>query len=274
MTDRVNEGLEILKSDLIDREVLFGERYQLAIWLKNKSSKALCVRAVWVRLQPDTGWVGLPDRMVFKSDLGVELLPDHKILARVPVVPPLDCLAHSNFVDVTVDYGTLEDLRNGHCRQVTRQHLDWLLVKDVPAPPGTDVFVSFKDQENEDLAQLAVKYLRRAGLSPYLARDDRRCGCDYWEDKITPAIRRSAGVLVIWSSDTVRRPDSVLREIGIARGGKVPVGLFLSNDVAPPAEYPADVLEYVRFDPARPHSAFADGIAASARRWRATSKLF
>lgn len=32
--------------------------------------------------------------------------------------------------------------------------------------------MSFVDPENEELAQLAATYIRRAGLTPYLAKDD------------------------------------------------------------------------------------------------------
>jgi hypothetical protein len=274
MSNRANDGIDILKSDLADREVLFGERFRFPFWLRNKTGETLCIRAVSASLQPDNGWVGPPDRMLFRSEIGLELRPSHKEVVRVSIVPPLDCLAYSNLVDVNVEYGTPADISKGHSRHAERRHLDWLLVKEVPTPAEAEVFVSFKDRENEDLAQLAVKYLRRAGLSPYLARDDQRCGCDYWEDKITPAILRSAGVLVIWSPDVVRRPDLVRREMGIARAANVPLGLFLSNDTEPPDEYPASVLEHVPFDPKAPYAAFAEGIATAAQRWKKSGRCF
>lgn len=274
MSERTGDGIEILESDLFEREVMFGERFRLPVWLRSRSRKMLHVRAVSASLQPDNGWAGPPDRMVFRAELGLELPPDHKEVTRVSIIPPLDCLAYSNFVDVTVEYGTPADLSNGRARRVEKPHLDWLLVKEVPAPVGAEVFVSFKDPENENLAQLAAKYLRRAGLSPYLARGDEQCGRPYWPEKITPAIVRSVGLLAIWTPDVVRRPAAVRREMGIAKRSNVPLGLFLSGNTEPPADYPASVLEYVRFDPSAPQAAFADGIAAAARRWKESGRCF
>jgi hypothetical protein len=269
-----SDGVEILQGDLGDREVLYGRRLSFPVWLKNRTKRPLWVRAVSVSLQPDTGWKGDANRMVFRSEPGLELPPDHKEVTRVSVIPPLDCLPNSNIVDVSVEYGTLAETRDGDLRQTDRRHVDWILVTEVPAPVGAEVFVSFKDPENEELAQLAAKYLCRAGLTPYLARDDGRCGCDYWREKIEPAIGRAAGTLVIWTADTRRHPEAVSREIGIAQRARVPLGLFLSRDVKAPVEYPPSVLEYFRFDPVAPHAAFAVGIADMARRWRETGQCF
>ena len=275
MSKRLHDGIDILKSDILEREVLYGERFRFPMWFKNRSTEALHVRAVSISLQADAGWVGPRTRMAFRAEIGLELPPGCMEIRHVTIVPPLDCLAYSNFLDVIVEYGSSTDLANGRPRLMEKRNLDWLLVKEVPAPvSGAEVFVSFKDPENEDLAQLAAKYLRRAGFLPYLAREDGRCGSDYWEEKITPAIRRSAGILVIWSPEAVRHPESVQREIAIARSSAVSVGLFLSADADPPAEYPASILEYVRFDSSAPYAGFANGIAAAAKRWKVDRKCF
>ena len=96
------------------------------------------------------------------------------------------------------------------------------------------MFVSFIDPENYPHAEVTALYLSRAGMQPYLAKRDMRTGCDYWQDKIFPAIDRSAGLLVIWTEETLRRPELVVREIQRAQSSGVPVGLFLARGYSHP----------------------------------------
>lgn len=274
MSDRGREDIEMRNGNLRDREVLYGERLSYPVWLTNTRQDLLVVRAVSVRLESENGWRGDGSRFVFRHESGIELPPGQSKIWTIPIRPTLDCLENSNNPSVAVEYSAIASSRRRGIRQSQWHRGTWIVVKEVPPPDAAEVFVSFKDPENEELAQLAARYLRRAGLAPYLARDDEQCGRAYWEGKIMPAIVRSSGVLVIWSPDVVRSPDAVRREMGIAQRARVPLGLFLSRDVEAPVEYPPSVLEYVCFDPGAPHAAFADGIADMARRWRETGQCF
>lgn len=265
-SQEASQGIEILKSHIPNREVLYSDRFPFPVWLTNKSAETICVKSVTARLQMDNEWAGDQNRRLFQSEEGFELPPGAKKVTRLSITPSLDCMEHSNFLDVIVEFGTPASFEACGWQRHERAHLDWVLVKKVPQLPGAQVFVSFKDPENEGLAYLAAKYLQRAGLQPYLARDDDRCGCDYWNDKIGPAIAGSTGVVVIWTKDVMRQPSAVLREITLAREAGTPLGLFLSRDAVAPEEYPASTLEHVRFDPIAPHAAFADAISAAAMR--------
>ncbi len=266
--------IEVVPGDLSDRNVLFGKRLFFPVWIKNVATSPVIVRTIAAKIEPDSSWTGDPQQMRFAGEAGVELLPGHKEIFSIAIVPPLDCLEHSNFIGVSVTFDLLGRVGRNESLNEVREKINWILVKEVPAVPQVEVFISFVDPENEELARLAAKYFKRAGITPYIAKSDEQCGSLFWADKIEPAIARSSGVLVVWTNDTTRRPKNVQREIEIAKRERRPIGIFLSNGVTPPAAFPASAIEHVRFDPAVPHAPFANAIAAAARRWREQDRLF
>lgn len=190
------------------------------------------------------------------------------------MTPPLFAMNDSNSMSVGVEFDVVgpDGLKPG--KSEIQSSFDWIDVREIPAHDSAEVFVSFVDPESESLAALASVMLRRAGLRPYLAREESHPGCDYWAEKICPAIARSAGPFVIWTSDNGRRPAAVLREIAHAERMKIPIGLFLENGVEPPQSFPAQKREYLAFDRHAPHEAFAQAIAAGRRRWVMTRRFF
>src|SRR5438128_2289873 len=78
------------------------------------------------------------------------------------------------------------------------------------------VFITFKDPENYLLASGVRLFLKRAGLGVYIARDDHAVGTNVWRSKIPEAIRRSRGLVVLWTHVAALNPRGILREIDIA----------------------------------------------------------
>lgn len=258
-----------------DRTATFLRRKRLELWLRNISKGALHLRSISVTLQAEhPSLQGDASLVVGQGGLDVHLPPGAREWVELAVVPPLVALPGSNVWSVSAEFEQVGDRGVGAPRRETRSQFDWLNLRDAPSHPDAEVFVSFVDPENDELAQLAELYLRRAGIRPYLAKRDTRTGCDYWDDKILPAIERAAGVLVIWTAETLRRPDSVLREIEHAQRVGTAVGLFRAHGAALPTAYPKSVKEYAGFDPHAPRPAFAQAIAAGAESWRNTGRFF
>lgn len=155
---------------------------------------------------------------------------------------------------------------------------DHLVIENAPVfqPAGGEplsVVVSFKDPEDLQLAELAVKLLRRAGVEPYLARTDSRMGAGYW-NKIYKAIRDAEGTLVIWTPDAVAKRVNVIRELNYSKKHGTSVGLFLQAGVLAPPEYPASKKEFAQFSPPNEAEPLADAITAAVGRFRKGKKFF
>jgi hypothetical protein len=135
------------------------------------------------------------------------------------------------------------------------------------------VFVSFKDPEDLELAELASELLERAGIEPYLAKTDSRTGSAYW-NKIYKAIRNAEGTLVIWTSSAAANRDNVIRELNYSKKHGTSVGLFLQRGVTAPPEYPANKKEFAHFTPPNAAEPLADSITAAVRRLRNGKTFF
>lgn len=259
----------------LDRDVSYLGRARFALWLRNTSGTTVHVRSVAVRLQADDLSLSDDALLVSKQDgLDMRLEPGARGSVELVIVPPLIALGWSNSLTVSAEFESITDGRIGAPRFESREQFGYLIIREAPAHESAEVFVSFLDHENEALGDLAEMYLQRAGMRPYLAKRDTRTGCDYWKDKIYPAIERSCGVLVVWSADAVRRPENVVREMEHAQSVGVPVGLFLERGAKPPRLYPQAIKEYAAFDNSSPRVAFARAIAVGADRWAKIGRFF
>lgn len=267
--------LELEHAERLERDVAYLSATRYPFWLRNASDYVIHVRSASVKLQGEDTSVAGAEALVNRRDgLPLRLEPGSRASVQVGLFPPLLAQPGSNSLTVSVEFETLSDRGVGTPRSLLRPQFDYIILGRAPSHPAAEVFVSFVDPENERIADVAAMYLDRAGIRPYLAKRDTRTGCDYWEEKIYPAIERSAGVLVIWTPDTFRRPESVIREIAHAKKRNIPVGLFRSAGAQLPGEYPKNIKEYASFDPAAPRQAFAEGIAAGFLHWAATGRFF
>jgi hypothetical protein len=258
-----------------DRAASFLRPKRLAFWVRNTSGSAIHLRDVSVQLQAENAALRSDQTLISRSEaMDGDLPRGARQSVELTVVPPLVALPGSNVWSVRADFEQVGATGVGAPQSECREQFDWINLHDAPAHPDAEVFVSFVDPENDELAQLAELYLGRAGIRPYLAKRDTRIGCDYWEGKIMPAIARAAGMLVIWTDETLRRPDSVIREIEYAQLVGTPVGVFRSHETELPQLYPKSVKEYVGFNPHAPRKAFAHAIAAGAEVWRMTGRFF
>lgn len=258
-----------------DHEASFLKAKRLAFWVRNASSSTVHLRSVSVQLESEQDSLRSEPSLVTRSEPMDDCLPPGAWQSvELTVIPPLTARPGSNSWTAHAEFQQVGPTGVSAPQSERQDLFDWINLRDAPAHPDAEVFVSFVDPENDELAQLAELYLRRAGIRPYLAKRETRIGCDYWEGKIMPAIARASGMLVIWTGETIRRPESVVREIEYAQTKGTPVGLFRAHETELPRLYPQSVKEYVGFDPHEPRSAFAHAIAAGASAWRMTGRFF
>lgn len=275
MTRPDETGLILRRTDRDDREVHFGDEAPFEFWIKNSGSSSVDIQEASVSCQPDIGVASShPALRTTERGLRIRIAGGGQQPARVRVQLPLVGLPDSNCIGITVRYRRLSQFGIGRLRTVRQENFDYFIVKNC-AVTGESVFISFAENEEDLLmARQAAAYLRRCGFAPYLAKDDKRTGCDLWSRKIEPAIRASAGLLVLWTSSTESRPANVLREMEIAKAASVPVGLFLAQGLQAPPSYAPDRKEYLRFYMEDWRGDFARGILAASQDWRRSSRLF
>lgn len=257
-----------------ERKIMYLHDLSFPLHIRNVGSKSLHLRCVWLRLSPSPEWKGDDKPLVCRRSLNVILVPGELHSVEITVTPPLFAISDSNSMTAGVDFDVIGASAVQQAVVKEQRSFDWIDVRDIPAHETAEVFISFVDPEDESLATLASLMLRRAGLRPYIAREESWPGCDYWAEKIYPAIARATGVFVIWTPDTARRPEAVVREMAHAQKVSTGVGLFLAKGLTPPLGYPAEQTEHVPFERNSPHEPFAQAIAAGRRRWTVTGKFF
>jgi hypothetical protein len=281
-TDRVQPPLEYFRVPLpMGSNAVFLRKFDLFVGIRNAGPVPVMLHDLRFTFQPAHRAV---DEALVTSLVqchGRVLQPSEETIEQFTVCPSLVMHPATNYCHFQVSYSI--ETPTGHgARERIALGSEYLIIADPPSSPSrrcppyvATVFISFKDSEDLTLATVAADLLRRAGFVPYLARDDERMGADYWAAKIEPAIRSAEGVLVIWTPNSVHRPESVLRELNCALSAHVPVGLFLEEHTRLPIEYPAHQREYggpFRRDSAFPE--FAREIEACVDRWRKGQPLF
>jgi hypothetical protein len=242
------------------------------VGVRNHSDEQIILEDVSLTFQTD--YPIPPENVTVKLPCdGCKVAPKALEYFHVPVIPSLLYRPATNYFSVVVAYRRVKGKTLSALAQAESAHASYLVVKEPPIFPPAQVFVSFKDSEDLELASLAARFLRRGGLEPYLARNDPRPGSDYWRDKIEPAVRSSVALTVVWSRQTTGHDESVVREVHIARGAGVPDVLLLEQSVAAPREYPPADLEHAKFDRTAPWIPFAQAIEVVARRIRAGKGL-
>jgi len=199
---------------------------------------------------------------------------------KVSFRPPLLMTPYTNTYRISITYRECVGGGLGPRYKLALEANPYVIINVPPNFPGrtsdrASVFVSFKDPEDLELAELAAQLLVRAGFGYYMAREEQRLGSAYWAQKIEPAIQAAEGTLVIWTPNVAMSSGPVLRELTYSQTVGTNVGLMLEEGASPPDEYPAVETEYGGpFTRARAIVAFAEEIDAAAVRWRQGGILF
>jgi hypothetical protein len=254
------------------QQVCYEDEQPVAIWVENVSTVPVHIRKVSLRLEADTGVDQQDPRLITTVGTVRYLEPGAKHFVMIPVAPPLCARPESNVPRVMAEYHVLDGA--GRIDWTREYESQCLIVNPAPQACDRPVFVSFADPEDLALAECAATHLTRAGFAPYLARRDPWPGCEYWRDKLEPAIQNAEAILVIWTAITEARPATVMREMAHARTVGTSLGLIREQSVELPPSYPRDVYEYAVFQRDTFAGTCRDVIATAAIRWRATAPMF
>ncbi len=121
----------------------------------------------------------------------------------------------------------------------------YVVVKYPPLMYG-EMFISYKDPEDRELADALQEHAKRAGFFGYIAPADIRPGTRIWKQKIVPHIMSAFCMCVIWTNETPKG-SGVRREIAIARKRKRKVVLILDKAAAVPPGFKRTDVEHCRF---------------------------
>jgi hypothetical protein len=203
---------------------------ELPVGLRNRTGCTVHLHEL--RLIFKGQWPDVPEEVVsIKSPCHGRTMADGQFMDfLVPVLPSLVFLRYTNTYLIEVHFSKE---RISAVTEVVRIEGEHIIVRDCQNYAGVEAFVSFKDEEDLDLAELEKALLNRAGIRGYLARDDVQPGLDYW-DKIAGHIKSSVATFVVWTKNTAAQYDSVLREITLSEESNVPVVLLLEHGVDAP----------------------------------------
>lgn len=267
-----SRAIELLTAPLPDPSVLYLEKVNVPVFPKNCSSQTIVLHNITLKFQGDSSAV--PDQaLIFHKDCeSRELKSGANDVFRVSVTPSLLFRQSTNYYSVTVTYSFASNLSVPKTEEFSFS--GYLIVHPIPIVEESQAFISFKDSEDWELAQLAGTLLQRAGIKPYFARADHHLmNNNYWKDKIYPAIRSSKVTVALWTSQTLHDPKYVLLEMKQSKKEKVPVVLFLENGTEPPDKFPPKSKEYTLFERPSPHTVFAADIEALSKQLREGKRL-
>jgi hypothetical protein len=262
-----------------DTSVDFLDVVEIPVGIRNRTHGPISLEEIALAFQPSATSVPVEAVTVHHRCKGQIQGPGALEYEKVRVCPSLLFQPWTNVFTITARYRSEGPSGVGVALAAVVAANEYIIVNNAPnfsgKLPRASVFISFKDPQDAELAGVAAELVRRAGFSPYLARNDERPGSNYWEDKIQPAIESAEATLVIWTPNTLRQPDTVLRELRYSQEVGTPAGLFLEDATELPRDYPASIREYGGpFVRRQPWESFAREIEAAARRWREDKTFF
>lgn len=201
-----------------------------------------------------------PHTTVVHPGPALSIAPGKLDYCTVQVRPNLLFLRHTNYFDVATTYRLCAE-RVGELQSFIGK--GWfVLVRPAPQMFGK-AFISYKEPEDQGLANLLFEFASDAGFEPYMAPPDVRTGSRIWGKKIPTAIKDSKFMFVIWTGNTPAG-RGVKREIKIARQNRIEIVPLLERKAPDPKLFGRDV-EFTRFDTDNADLSFAEVVAARRR---------
>jgi hypothetical protein len=209
----------------------------LSIQLVNGFTRPILIESIALRFQSDLKLTAT-DLTVDHPCEGVTIQPDHMVYENVTVTPALFYKRNTNVFDVTVTYRRQRKRALSKSFKQLQREVSSLIIRAAPNIYG-NIFISYKEPEDRDLADQFFAFAEAAGFTPYIAPADLKPGSKIWRKKIPQAIKSSKAAFVIWTSKT-HLGAGVRKEIGICGRNNVPIVLLLEDGVNPPAEHKPD----------------------------------
>lgn len=220
----------------------------------NLSGETLFIESLTLRFEPDTG----ATPVYLDLQVGQRIIPGRSATLDVAVRPtPL-------FREYTNQFVARFKC---HCESGGRifdgfmESHDGLYIIIHPREQQLgDVFVSFKQPEDQRLANILERYARRAGFTPHMFMRNPHLGADQWK-LIEASIKEAHSAFIVWALRT-DWGQGVGKEIELCRKHKVREVLLIEEGIELPAPYKGTQRAYRRFDPTDPASALSEAVSS------------
>ena len=232
----------------------YFESTRIGIKVTNISGETVLIESVTLQFEADTG--AAPNYE--DSYPALRLSPGQSSPINLNVTPVPLYRAYTNQFKVRLT-GHVESGGRLH-GSFSELHPGFYLIINMPSDSLGNVFVSFKQPEDQRLANILERYARRAGFEPYLFMRKPHLGADQWEE-IAKLIKQSHSVIIVWALRT-DWGDGVEKEIELCRTHKCREILLIENGVELPELYDGTKATYKRFDPEEPAKALSEAIAS------------
>ncbi len=231
----------------------------IPVQVSNGGSSAVLIEAVTLHAQPE--WECAAAAVaVTHSTPGFRIEPGAVTDREIPFAASPLCHAATNYLDILVTYRDL-GAETTDALLLTRLRACYVIIEEPPLR-RQQIFISYKEPEDLQLAEWLEKIVRRHGFRPYRARIDVQPGTNIWKRKIVPQIRASKALAILCTRLTPLGPG-VEREIKLAARARKMLIPFVERD-APLLEILRTKrdIERVTFERADAPLAFAQAIAA------------
>jgi len=232
----------------------YFESTRIKIKVTNISGENVLIQRVTLQFDPDTG--AAPNYE--DSFPSLRLLSNKSDLIEVDVTPvPL-------YREETTQFkiGLMGHVESGGCLRESfseRHEEGFYIILKVPTLQLGDIFISFKQPEDQKLANILVRYAKRAGFNPCLFMRNPELGKDQWKE-IEKLIRQCHSVIIVWALRT-EWGEGVEKEIELCRKYGCREILLIAEGVDPPKLYDPKIA-YKQFDPSDPAKDLSEAIAS------------
>jgi hypothetical protein len=252
------EELTIKIHPLADgNNVDYMQEIDIPVSVFNHSPETIVIESVVLRFQAE--WNSSAHDAVHERRFGrFTIAPDREEYRKVSVLLRPILQSGTNVVDIIVTY--LKEASPAKKLTQQRKEVFYLVVQPPPTTKG-QLFISYKDPEDWDLAHILQRICERAGFVGYIAPADAKPGTDIWNDKIPGAVHNSKALVIIWSKVTMFG-EGVQKEIALARDLGVPEVLILERNVPAPSEFATMEAEISWFERPNAPSDFSQAIVA------------
>jgi hypothetical protein len=213
-----------------------GKGYVFAEF-KNNSRDTIEIKQIKLRFQTDKGLE--PSEF---SNEGIEKIePRNLCKVQIPFEVDLSVSRYTNSYSLLVTY------RKGssHSNTITFRPFSKSLIVHSVRPPEKIFFISHKDPEDTELCRQIDNYLKKIGFNGFLAEDHKQPGLDIWTQKIFPAIESCVALIVVWTSNSITKPETILKEVDYAISKKKPFLVIADHDVQLDDKFKGNI-EYYR----------------------------
>jgi len=203
---------------------------------KNNSQETIEIEKVSLHFETDKGL--LPTE--FPSEGKEQIESNNLCKVRIPFETDLSISQFTNSYSLTVTYR-----QGGSLNSKTFNPSSKYLIVYPVRPPEKVFFISHKDPEDTQVGRQLDFYLKKIGFNGFLAEDHKQLGLDIWKKKIFPAIDSCIALIVMWTSNSVKKPETILKEVDYAISKGKNFLVIADNDVELHKKFEGKI-EYMR----------------------------